>query len=67
MKFIKNSTTQVSQLTEFYDYPKKLGFRKICKKHDKILVRHSGNEYMENVIAKTGFWNDQNVNRKINV
>ena len=48
-----------------FDYPKILGFRKICKKHDKILVRQSGSDYMNEVIIKTGFWMDQNVKRQI--
>ena len=42
------------------------GFRKICKKHDKILVRSTGSDFMSDVIGQAAFWTDKNLKRIIN-
>ena len=59
-------------IAEFYLMVKKVeafqelnytGCRKICKKHDKLLKRTTGKEFMANVVSKAAFYTNKQIIR----
>ena len=66
MKFAVSETYLMMKKIEVYQTLNHTGFRKICKKHDKILVRDTGKTFMSEVIDKAAFWTDKNLKRRIN-
>ena len=59
MKFAVSETYLMMKKIEAYQTLNHTGFRKICKKHDKILVRSTGKEFMSDVISVAAFWTDK--------
>jgi len=66
MKFAVSETYLMMKKIEVYQTLNHTGFRKICKKHDKILVRNTGKSFMSDVIDQAAFWTDKNLKRRIN-
>ena len=66
MKFAVSETYLMMKKIEVYQTLNHTGFRKICKKHDKILVRNTGKAFMSDVIDQAAFWTDKNLKRRIN-
>ena len=66
MKFAVSETYLMMKKIEAYQTLNHTGFRKICKKHDKILVRDTGKAYMTDVVDQAAFWTDKNIKRMIN-
>ena len=66
MKFAVSETYLMMKKIEVYQTLNHTGFRKICKKHDKILVRNTGKSFMSEVIDQAAFWTDKNLKRQIN-
>ena len=59
MKFAISETYLYLKKIEEYQTQNHTGFRKICKKHDKILVRDTGKKFMTDTIAEAAFWTDK--------
>ena len=59
MKFAISETYLFLKKIEEYQKQNHTGFRKICKKHDKILVRDTGKKFMTETIATAAFWTDK--------
>ena len=66
MKFAVSEVYLMMKKIEQYQTLNHTGFRKICKKHDKILVRSTGAEFMSDVIGQAAFWTDKNLKRIVN-
>ena len=65
MKFAIFETYLMLKKIEVYRELNFTGFRKLTKKHDKILVRDSGKVFMKQTIEKAAFWKDKNLGRQL--
>ena len=65
MKFVISETYLMLKKIEVYRELNFTGFRKLTKKHDKILVRDSGKIFMKQTIEKAAFWKDKNLGRQL--
>ena len=65
MKFAISEIYLMLKKIEVYRELNFTGFRKLTKKHDKILVRDSGKVFMKQTIEKAAFWKDKNLGRQL--
>ena len=65
MKFAISEIYLMLKKIEVYRELNFTGFRKLTKKHDKILVRDSGKAYMKKTVEHAAFWLDKNLPRQL--
>ena len=65
MKFAISEIYLMLKKIEIYRELNFTGFRKLTKKHDKILQRETGKSFMKQKIEKAAFWKDKNLGRQL--